>query len=486
MTEIVVNRIPFETRVAILENHTLVELHIERDKEKGLAGNIYKGKVERVLPGMQAAFVNIGEHRNAYLHVSDIKVTLDEYGEPVPLDHYHATIEELLKEGQEIMVQVVKDPIDEKGPKITTNITIPGRYLVLLPFKDRIAISRNIEDETEKKRLSSILEAIKPKGLGFIIRTACEGAGEMEMRSDIDYLIKTWKAIERRFEREKAPALLYRELELPFRILRDYRSTGKIRIYVDDEKLFEGIRDFICEYITERTSYTVLHYRGKKPIFEEFMIEEEIPKILSRKVWLKSGAYITIDETEALVAIDVNTGRYTGEKIFEETATKVNLEAAKEIAYQIRLRNLAGIIIVDFIDMKEEANRDKVMETLKHHLSKDRVKSLIYPFSPLGLLTINRKRTGPSLKKTLLEECPFCEGRGMEKSKRTVCYEILRKILSLKERKIKLVVNPELAGFLLSEEKEILTFLEKEGYKVKIDTKEDKQIWDYTIIPCGS
>ncbi len=484
MTEIIINKTLFEVRVAILENHSLVEFHIEREKERGIVGNIYKGKVERVLPGMQAAFVNIGEPKNAYLHVSDIKTTLDEYGEPVHFEiPKDKPIEEILKEGQEIIVQVVKDAIGEKGPKITTNITIPGRYLVLIPFKDKIAISRNIEDEEERKRLSEILEGIKPKDLGFIIRTACEGAGEVEMRGDIDYLMKTWKRIEEKTEKVKAPHLLYKELELPLRILRDYRGTGKVKVYVDDEELFDKVRDFVCEYISERSLYTVLNYRGKKPIFEEFMVEEELHKALSRKVWLKSGAYITIDETEAFVAIDVNTGRYTGEKIFEETATKVNMEAAREIAYQIRLRNLGGIIIVDFIDMKEEENRERVLETLKSYLSKDRIKSIVYPFTQLGFVTINRKRTGPSLRDTIMEECPFCGGKGMERGRRTICYDIARKILYMDHKKIKLILSPDLADFFLSEEKEILEALEEKGYHIIVDTSKSLPNWKYTIHP---
>ncbi len=482
MTEIVINKTPFETRVAILENHTLVELYLERERERGIVGNIYKGKVERVLPGMQAAFVNIGEHKNAYLHVSDARLTMDEFGEPVFSGHHASTrIEDILKEGQDIVVQVIKDPIGEKGAKITTNITIPGRYLVLIPFQSKVAVSRNIQDEKERERLVKSLEEIRPKNMGFIIRTACEGAGKGEMESDIHYLSKIWGKIEERMEKSSSPCLLYRELDLPFRILRDYRGDGKIRIYIDDEGLFDLIRDFILEYISEKSTYTVLHYRGEKPIFEEFMVEEEIPKILSRKVWLKSGAYISIDETEALVAIDVNSGRYTGEKVFEETATKVNLEAAREIAYQIRLRNLGGIIVVDFIDMKDEANRKKVLDTLKNHLKKDRMKPIVYPFSPMGFVTINRKRTGPSLRDTLLEECPFCGGTGMGKAKRTASYDIYRRIMSLGKKKVKLTLHPSLANFILSEEKEILKDLEAKGYKITMDTSFEMAPWDYLI-----
>ncbi|NWF92494.1 MAG: Rne/Rng family ribonuclease [Syntrophaceae bacterium] len=469
--ELIINVRPHETRVALLEDRILAELYIERTKDRGIVGNIYKGKVVKVLPGMQAAFVDIGLEKAAFLYVADVSGAIEDYEEMgfqrEEMTSYFnpsSQIEDLLSEGQEVLVQVSKEPIGTKGTRITSNITLPGRYLVFMPTFDHIGVSRRIKDEKERRRLKEIVQTIKLSSGGFIVRTASEGAEPDEIRNDMEFLVHLWNNIQKRKESSAAPSLIHTDLTMVLRVIRDILSPQVNRITIDSREEYENIISFINTYMP-RQKYEITLYERKEPIFDAYGIEMEIDKILGRKVWLKSGGYIVIDNSEALVAIDVNTGRYVGKRNLADTILKTNLEAAKEIAYQLRLRNIGGIIIIDFIDMEREGDREKVYQALEEAIRKDRQKTTIFKISELGLVEMTRKRTRENISRVLGEPCPYCEGAGLVKSKTTICYDIFREIERTSSEvgghNIMVEVNPEVAALLYEEERAGVEELER-------------------------
>ena len=469
--ELVINVTPWETRVALLEDRVLSELYIERTKDRGIMGNIYKGRVVKVLPGMQAAFVDIGLEKAAFLYVSDVYGRVEDYEEmgfqgEETLNYFNPSsqIEDLLSEGQEILVQVSKEPLGTKGTRITSHMTLPGRYLVFMPTVDHVGISRRIKDEKERRRLREIVQAIRPPSSGFIVRTASEGAEPEEIRNDMDFLFHLWSNIQKRKENTTAPSLIHSDLTMVLRVIRDILSPQVNRIVIDSKEEYDNILSFINIYMPKQ-KHEVILYEKEEPIFDAYGIEMEIDKILGRKVWLKSGGYIVIDMSEALVAIDVNTGRYVGKRNLADTILKTNLEAAKEIAYQLRLRNIGGIIIIDFIDMEREGDREKVYQAFEEALKKDRQKTNIFKISELGLVEMTRKRTRENISRILSESCPYCEGAGLVKSKTTVCYDIFREIertsSELGGHNILVEVNPEVAALLYEEERAGVEELER-------------------------
>ena len=473
--ELIINVTPQETRVALLEDRALAELYIERAKDRGIVGNIYKGKVMKVLPGMQAAFVDVGLERSAFLYVSDVSGKVEDYeemgfhGDDMAI-YFNplSPIEDLLSEGQEIMVQVSKEPLGTKGTRITSHVTLPGRYLVFMPTVDHVGVSRRIKDEKERRRLREIVQTIKPPSGGFIVRTASEGAETEEIRADMEFLLRLWENVQKRRESQPAPSLIHSDLTMVLRAIRDILSPQVNRIVIDSKEEYDSIISFINTYMPKQ-KYEITLFENKEPIFDAYGIEVEIDKISGRKVWLKSGGYIVIDMTEALVAIDVNTGRYVGKRNLADTILKTNLEAAKEIAYQLRLRNIGGIIIIDFIDMEREGDREKVYQVLEEALKKDRQKTNIFQISELGLVEMTRKRTRENIARILSEPCPYCEGAGLIKSKTTVCYDIFRQIertsSELGGHNILVEVNPEIAGLLYEEERASVEELERRTRK---------------------
>lgn len=489
ISELIINVISHETRVALLENGALTELHIERASDKGIVGNIYKGRIQRVLPGMQASFVDIGLSRSAFLYVDDVYTGSRDFDAglpPLPPEHTdgeetpdevrsHAPvqpIEELLSDGQEILVQVIKEPIGSKGARISSHISLPGRYVVYLPTMTNVGISRRITDETERQRLRDIVTATKPPGCGYIIRTASEGASEEEITADMDFLGKLWENIQLRMKKASAPQLLHEDLSISLRAIRDLYTKNVRRVVVDCPDTYAGIIRFL-ETVVPNLTYSVNLYEGSDPIFDSYGIEVEISRALGKTIWLKSGGYIVIEETEALVAIDVNTGRYVGKGNQGDTILKTNLEAIKEIAYQIRLRNLGGIIIIDFIDMEKKADRDSVMNTLLEALKKDRTKTNVVGMSELGLVQMTRKRVRENLSGHLCEPCPHCEGRGEIKSIASISYDILRAIKKeagkTASERIVVFVHPDVISFLYDEERYAIEELEKRfGKKIII------------------
>ncbi|MDO9180491.1 MAG: ribonuclease G [Agitococcus sp.] len=426
--EILINVTPMECRVALVENGTVQELFVERTAKRGLVSNIYKGKVVRVLPGMQAAFVEIGLSRTAFLHVNDII-----FPKKIDAQNEQPLINELLHEGQMITVQVMKDMLGSKGARLTTDLSIPSRYLVYMPFGEHIGISQRIESEAERERLKILTRLIRDehsdslKG-GVIVRTAAEGISEEELRQDMSYLIKLWQHINEKKIKIQTPTLIYEELPLYQRIIRDLVIQDVAKIYIDSRETLGKIIDFVREFVPNAED-KLEHYPGEKPLFELYNVEDDLQKALSRKVLLKSGGYLIIDQTEAMTTVDVNTGSFVGSRTLEDTVFKTNLEATHAIARQLRLRNLGGIIIIDFIDMQEDEHRSQVLKAFEKMLSRDHAKTKITQVSELGLVEMTRKRTRESLEHLLCESCPTCQGRGSVKTAETVCYEIFREIL---------------------------------------------------------
>lgn len=469
--ELVINVTPQETRVALLEDRVLAELHIERTRDRGIIGNIYKGRVVKVLPGMQAAFVDIGLEKAAFLYVADVYGGMEDYEEMGFLGMEMANdlnppsqIQDLLSEGQEVLVQVAKEPLGTKGTRITSHITLPGRYLVFMPTVDHVGVSRKIRDEKERKRLREIAQSFKPSTGGIIIRTASEGAEPDEIRNDMEFLLQLWSNIQRKKENASVPSLIHSDLTLILRMIRDLLSPQINRIVIDSREEYENILSFINTYMPKQ-KYEIVLYEEKEPIFDAYRIEMEIDKILGRKVWLKSGGYIVIDVCEAMVTIDVNTGRYVGKRNLADTILKTNLEAAKEIAYQLRVRNIGGIIIIDFIDMEREGDKEKVYQALEEALKKDRQKINVFKISELGLVEMTRKRTRENISRVLGESCPYCEGAGYVKSKVTVCYDIFREIertaSELGGRSIVVEAHPDVTDLLYEEERARVEELER-------------------------
>lgn len=553
--EIVINAAREETRVAVLENRVVTELYIDRRKDQGIVGNVYKGRVVKVLPGMQAAFVDIGQERAAFLYVDDITFNLDDYsqfleeaeqenaeakmnevmdpsetgpdseiapteiplpsigigegseGAPVELEAPERgsretepresprprsrrsgskSIEELLQEGQEVMVQVTKEPMGTKGPRVTMYISLPGRYLVFMPNVNHVGVSRRIARDEERGRLKDLIYRLRKPGCGYIVRTVTEGMTEEEVRTDMAFLDLVWKNLLKKKEAVSAPAMLHNDLDLVFRTIRDLFTHKVDRLIVDAKPEYDRIKEFVNTFMPALTSRVEL-YEQEEPLFENLEIELEISKALGRKVWLKSGGYIVIDHTEALTVIDVNTGRFVGKRHLEDTILKTNLEAVKEIAYQLRLRNIGGIIVIDFIDMERERNREKVYNMLHEALSKDRAKSRILRISELGLVEMSRERTREDLLRIMCEPCSYCEGRGYTKSPVTVCHELFREIrkigISPKHKKIIIGVHPDVANRLYDEERQSIEELELEFHKkVIIKADSNLHIEQYDIV----
>ncbi|HID96848.1 MAG TPA: Rne/Rng family ribonuclease [Thermodesulfobacteriaceae bacterium] len=483
-SELIVNASPWETRIALLENSTVVEFHVERVAEKGYVGNIYKGRVVRVLPGMQAAFVDVGLKRTAFLYVTDVYDHLSEFESMLgktELEENHNTscgteedhvlhyppppfrIEDLLHEGQEILVQVVKEPLGTKGARITSHISLPGRYLVLMPTMNHVGVSRRIEDEQERQRLKDLIESLRSEGTGFIARTASEGMRKEDIESEMRFLQKLWNNIQKKAANLSIPSPVYEDLDITLRAVRDLFAGDVKRLVVDSRTDYQRIMAFVDTFAHHLTPCVEL-YDKPVPIFDAFGIEMEMSRALGKKVWLKSGGYILIESTEALTAIDVNTGRYVGKRHLEDTILKTNLEAAKEIASQLRLRNIGGLIIIDFIDMENPAGREQVFNALKEAINRDKCKTNILRISELGLIQMTRKRNRESLHRLLCEPCLYCDGAGELKSKRTLCHEIFRQIQRETRHNdsslVQVRVHPKLGEMLLNEEACNIEFLE--------------------------
>lgn len=430
--EILINVTPVETRVALVENGMLQEAYIERTSRKGIVGNIYKGKVVRVLPGMEAAFVDIGLERAAFIHASDVVSGQTSGDEPSDAPRTVPDIRTLLREGQSLVVQVTKDPIGTKGARLTTQLSIPSRYLVFMPGVCHVGISQRIEDDSERARLKSLIEegAAEHDDVqgGYIIRTAAEAASAEDLIADMTYLHRLSQSIQERIAKAPAPSVVYQDLPLFIRTIRDLIRPQTEKVRIDSRESYQRVMEFVKEFVTEFAD-KVEYYPGERPIFDLYSVEDEIQKALSRKVQLKSGGYVIIDQTEAMTTIDINTGAFVGHRNLEETIFKTNLEAARAISRQLRLRNLGGIIIIDFIDMEDPEHQRQVHRMLEKMLERDHAKTKITGVSELGLVEMTRKRTTESLGQVLCEPCPICDGRGFLKTAETVCYEIFREIL---------------------------------------------------------
>ncbi len=497
--EIAISVMSEETRAAVLENGVVTDLYIDRAKNRDFVGNIYKGKVLKVLPGMQASFIDIGQERAAFIHASDL-CTDTELGDtlvegevddkipdmPRPRRQTIRPIETLLSEGQELMVQIAKGPIGTKGPRVTTYISLPGRYLVFMPGVDHVGVSRRIARDEERSRLKEIVKRLRQPGQGYIVRTVSEGVSEEEIRSDVEFLTVLWEdALKKRGQLE-APSLLHADLSLPFRVVRDLFTTSVDRLLIDSKEEYAAVKDFVHRVLTGQTS-RVHYYSKEESLFDHLGIEMEVSRALNRKVWLKSGGSIVIDHTEAMTVIDVNTGRFVGKRDQEETILRNNLEAVKEIAYQIKLRGIGGIIIIDFIDMEREKNREKVYQALSDAMAKDKARTRISRISDLGLVEISRERVREDLLRTLSEPCHYCEGRGYTKSPTTVAYEIFREIRRIgpvaDDQRIIVGAHPTVVGLLHDEEHQGLEALEREyGTKIIIKADSSLHLEQYDIV----
>lgn len=486
-TEILINSRSYEVRIALVESGYLTEFHLQRPTEKGLMGNLYLGRVVRVLPGMQAAFVDIGLERTGFLYVDDAYINTDTPGKertPDSLDtpdykkvgaeennrrktHGHH-IEDILKEGQEILVQVSKDPIGTKGARLTCQVTLPGRNLVFIPQTDHIGISRKIENEEVRDSLRKMIEELRPQKSGFIIRTVAEHASREYLEADMEFLMILWDEIKDRAASAKVPSLVYEDLDITLRSVRDLFTSDVDYLIIDDEKTYDKLFQFVNTFAPQLKNKISL-YRGELPLFEAYGVDVEISKAIEKKVWLRSGGYIIIENTEALTVIDVNTGRFVGKDNLNETIFKTNIEAAKEIAYQLRLRNIGGIIIIDFIDMEDEQHRDELFGYFKEAVKKDKSRVNILKLSEFGLVQMTRKRNSENLNQMMCEPCHYCSGEGVLKSRRTVCYEIFRKISRNSARSngstVTLRVHPKIADMLLKEEEPTTRRLEQDTMK---------------------
>jgi len=534
--EIIINAAPRETRIAILEEKELAEILVERPEAVRRVGDIYKGRVNAVLPGMQAAFVDLGLEKSAFLHASDLQPPSDVadlfedddeaeeavasvsgpeepagrggrrgrgdregrggrggrggqggqggqggrggHGGRAGRDEPVPRIEDALQKGKEILVQITKEPIGTKGPRVTTQVSLPGRFLVFMPGHEHVGVSRKIEDRAERQRLKEIARKICPKQAGIIVRTVGAEQSEGEFESDVRHLEQLWQKIDKLAARSKAPALLHQEMEFTTGLIRDIFNEDVDQLVIDSKEEHKQIVKYLETYAPE-LKQRVKHYRGQAPIFDHFGIEAEIEKTMERKVWLRKGGYITIDQTEALVAIDVNTGRFIGKKNQEETILKTNLEAAAEIARQLRLRDLGGIIVLDFIDMEEEANRRAVSDTLRQHLKRDRSRTKSFAVSDLGLIEMTRQRQRPSISNYFTEPCPDCEGAGRVLSLSSAALKIERMLHRVgqrsKEKQLILRVHPDVAVYLVEQEAGRLDRLER-LYKLAVEIRDDPSL----------
>lgn len=486
-TDLIINATSFEVRIALVEHGNLVEFYLERPTEKGLVGNIYLGKVVRVLPGMQAAFVDIGLERTGFLYVDDVNLSSDiferrmqscnegnsccenEPPESLAVRTPGKSIEDLLSEGQEILVQICKEPMGSKGARLTCHITLPCRNLVFMPMTNHIGISRKIEDEELRQHLRTDIEELRPADSGFIVRTVAESASRGDLEADMEFLLHLWREIKDRAEKTKPMHLVYADLDIILRVVRDIFSPAVDRVVVDEPKTYDRVLKFI-ETFAPHLIHKVYSYDSTTPIFDAYGVEMDISRALDKKIWLRCGGYIIIESTEALTVIDVNTGRYVGKNDLEETIFKTNMEAVREIAYQLRLRNIGGIIIIDFIDMEEPAHREEVFRVLSEAVQKDKSRINILKVSEFGLVQMTRKRNREDLTRMMCDPCPYCNGVGLVKSTRSISYDIFRKI-SLGARRISgpsvtIKVHPKVAGMMLKEEAVTIHNLEDELGKI--------------------
>ncbi len=482
---LLINATPYEIRIALVEHGNLVEFYQERPVEKGLVGNIYQGRVVRVLPGMQAAFVDLGLERTGFLYVDDVR-TDNKYIEararkngcqsccddapeviqdgPAP----QMNIEDLLTEGQAVMVQICKEPLGTKGARLTCNITLPCRNLVYMPMTDHIGISRKVVDDEDRQRLREEIENLRPQDAGFIVRTVAESASREDLEADMEFLLHLWGEIKDRTSKAPVPSIVYEDLDIAQRAVRDLFTTEIQKVIVDDTQTYERVCNFVETFVPQLRN-RVAPYENEVPLMDAYGVEVEISRALEKKVWLRSGGYIIIETTEALTVVDVNTGRYVGRKDLEETIFKNNMEAAKEIAYQLRLRNIGGIIIIDFIDMELESHREDVFNALQEAVKKDKSRSNILKVSEFGLVQMTRKRDRENLSQMMCEPCMYCGGNALLKSRRSVCYEIFRKLShegpKIPGDTVTIKVHPSVAELMLKDETLNTEKLEKETRK---------------------
>ena len=489
--EILVNVAPRETRAAILENGVVQEVHVERTSRRGLVSNLYKGRVSRVLPGMQAAFVEIGLERTAFLHAADIAASASEDTLVAAASAAFPPVEDirrLVNSGDDILVQVIKDPIGTKGARLTTFIALPSRYLVYMPRGESVGVSSRIEDEAERGRLKTLLTELAASGAGggYIVRTAAQGASADSLREDMGYLAKLWEHVRARAAEVPAGSVVHEDLPLSLRVLRDELSRGVTRVLVDSPREHARMTQFVAAFMPEAEEALEL-YNGPRPLFDLNGVEEEIARALERKVPLKSGGHLVIDQTEAMTTIDVNTGAYVGHRNLEETIFRTNLEAAVSIARQLRLRNLGGIIIIDFIDMRDEPHRRAVLAALERALAGDRAQTHIVSLSPLGLVEMTRKRTRESLEHLLCEPCPSCAGRGFIRTPETVCNEIFREIVrqsrQFASRELLILAHQDVVDRLLDEESATLGELEAQiGRPIRLQVEALYGVDQYDVV----
>lgn len=494
-TEILINATSYEVRLALVEDGNLSEFHMQRPTEKGLMGNIYKGRVVRVLPGMQAAFIDIGLERTGFLYVDDICLATPEATDYNPcitdcaITHIRSQglrIEDLLYEGKDILVQVSKDPIGTKGARLTCHITLPCRNLVFIPQTDHIGISRKIEDEEARERLKNLIQEIRPEGTGFIVRTVAEHATREELEADMEFLMLLWDDIVDRAENTESRTLIHKDLDITLRSIRDFFTTDVDSLIIDDPVAHEKIVGHVKTFAPQLLDKISL-YQENTPLFEAHNIEVEISRAIEKKVWLRSGGYIIIESTEALSVIDVNTGRYVGKSDLNDTIFKTNMEAAVEIAYQLRLRNIGGIIIIDFIDMENDSHREQLYTTFKEAVKRDKSRNNILKLSEFGLVQMTRKRISENLHQLMCEPCHYCGGEGMIKSRRTICYDIFRKITrNAKKHKgsnVTLQVHHRIANLLNNEEELTKVQVEKDiGKRIIVAPSKELHIEKYEII----
>ena len=481
MNRIIINVNDFQRRAAIIEDDKVVEIFNERNDESNIIKNIYKGKVANVLPGMESAFVDIGLEKNSFLYVDDLREFEEKYLNGIV--NSNKAIEELLTVGDKVVVQVLSVPRGNKGARVTTNFTIPGKYLVLMPNNDHLAISKKIKDEDERKRLEDIFKEIKPAKMGVIIRTAAEGKSIHHFEREMVYLVKKWEEIERRIKRAKTGEILYNDNDIVTTILRDVLNNSVDELIVDNEKIYLDIIDYINAFSESNITTKIKLYTGEKEIFQEYGVDSEIERALKKEVWLDCGGYLVIEKTEALVSIDVNTGKNTGSYNLERTVLNTNLEAAREIPRQLRLRNLSGIIIIDFIDMKLQEDKELVLQQLDAELKRDRIKNNIVHFTDLGLVEMTRKRVGRNLSYFYEEECPVCGGKGKVKSSESLAFEIIREIKQVANEK-------DINKIYIRARREIINLI-KDSYfdmiseylnlRKKEFILEEKDIWNYEI-----
>jgi ribonuclease G len=499
---LLINATPYEIRIALIEHGNLVEFYQERPVEKGLVGNIYQGRVVRVLPGMQAAFVDLGLERTGFLYVDDVTTNNkhfedrmmnngcqsccepDEVLQEAPTAQVN--IEDLLTEGQEVMVQICKEPLGTKGARLTCNITLPCRNLVYMPMTDHIGISRKVEDDEDRQRLREEIEKLRPQDAGFIVRTVAENASREDLEADMEFLLHLWGEIKDRASKGSVPSMVYEDLDITQRAVRDLFTPDIQRVIVDDETTYKRVCNFVETFVPQLRNRISL-YENEVPLMDAYGVEVEISRALEKKVWLRSGGYIIIETTEALTVVDVNTGRYVGRKDLEETIFKTNMEAVKEIAYQLRLRNIGGIIIIDFIDMEQESHREDVFNALQEAVKKDKSRSNILKVSEFGLVQMTRKRDRENISQMMCEPCLYCGGDGLLKSRRSICYEIFRKLShegpKMAGSSVTIKVHPGVADLMLKDETLNTENLEKETNKRFIIVAENEMYLEkYEII----